>query len=167
MFKRVDKIEGYEELVDNNVVIHRRYNTGDEYWYDSNGELHRDNGPAIIKCNGDHIWCIHGLRHRTNGPALYNVDGYQEWWHKGKPHRFRAPAIIYTDGSEEWYRNGQRHREDGPAVIGPAVIDTGKSPQWWFGGYRVNQASRYKVLAHLTDEQMLFLILKYGDLNDR
>lgn len=163
MIKRYDKIEGVEEWVENRVVVYRRYDTGNEYWFDEQGEHHRDNAPAIIKCNGDHVWIKHGLRHRTEGPAFHNPDGYQEWWNLGKPHRFQAPAVIHADGSEEWYRYGLRHRDDGPAVIGPAMIDAGEPPQWWINGYRIKSASRYKILADLTDEQMLFLILKYGD----
>jgi hypothetical protein len=30
---------------------------GDEYWYDDNGEHHRNDGPAIIHPNGDSGWC--------------------------------------------------------------------------------------------------------------
>lgn len=40
---------------------------GNEFWYNSNGEYHRENGPAIIYTN---IKKQHGKRHRLDGPAI-------------------------------------------------------------------------------------------------
>ena len=56
---------------------------GHQFWFQS-GELHREDGPAIIWANGD-----------------------QEWWINGKCHRKDGPAIIREDGSEEWCLNGE------------------------------------------------------------
>ncbi len=61
-------------------------------YFDLNGRLHRENGPAAKASYGE-FWYIHGNLHRENGPA-----------------------IEYTDGDNHWYYQGKRHREDGPAV---------------------------------------------------
>lgn len=75
-------------------ILHRddgpavEYPSGDvEYWF--NGELHRLDGPAVIK--SDHIiWFKNGLRHRMDGPALelndvrYGIGFYKEWWVEGE-----------------------------------------------------------------------------------
>ena len=46
----------------------------------SNGKLHRDDGPALINSDGDKEWYYHGKRHRENGPALIHPDGTQRWF---------------------------------------------------------------------------------------
>lgn len=69
-----------------------------ETWFDSQGNLHRENGPARKDV----------LRGEV---TLY-------WYKHGEIHRDGAPAIETSIGSEEWYQNGQRHREDGLALIG-------------------------------------------------
>jgi hypothetical protein len=57
-------------------------------WYNLNGELHREDGPAIEFADGDKYWYINGERHREDGPA-----------------------IEYADGDKSWYINGQRLTE--------------------------------------------------------
>ena len=53
---------------------------GDKFWYDSNGELHREDGPAVEYSNGDKWWCIHGKYHREDGPAYERKNGYKEYY---------------------------------------------------------------------------------------
>lgn len=44
--------------------------------------LHRDDGPAIQRRNGDMVWYSYGKIHRNNGPAFYNNQtDYQAWYH--------------------------------------------------------------------------------------
>ena len=45
-----------------------------------NGQLHRTDGPAVIKPNGHQAWYLDGKRHREDGPAYIGPDGYQEWY---------------------------------------------------------------------------------------
>jgi hypothetical protein len=62
-----------------------------EWW--SNGERHRDGGPAVIRPEID-AWYSHGHLHREDGPAVthYRVNGrgkrgkvdYHEYWHHGR-----------------------------------------------------------------------------------
>lgn len=59
---------------------------GTKYWYNSNGEFHRDNDkPAAIYHNGAKWWYQNGLRHRDNDqPAIIYASGSKEWWLNGK-----------------------------------------------------------------------------------
>ena len=53
-------------------------------WYNKKGQLHREDGPAIIYSNGTKRWFINGLRHRDDGPAVETNDGYKEWYINNK-----------------------------------------------------------------------------------
>lgn len=79
--------------------------------------LHKENGPAIERVNGDKEWYIDGKLHREDGPAAVLADGSCEYWQDNKRHRLDGPAVINDDGSCEYWENGKRHRLDGPAVI--------------------------------------------------
>ena len=70
---------------------------GTKIWKNLKGELHRDNGPAVIYKGGNKYWYQNGKRHRDND----------------------LPAVIYKNGDKYWYQNGLRHRVDGPAVVWP------------------------------------------------
>ena len=53
-------------------------------WY-LNGQLHREDGPAIEWLNGDKEWFLNGQLHRDDGPAVEYADGPErEWWLNGK-----------------------------------------------------------------------------------
>ena len=49
-----------------------------------NGELHRDDGPAIERAGGDKEWYKNGELHRDDGPAIERADGYKAWYKNGK-----------------------------------------------------------------------------------
>ena len=87
---------------------------GDKYWF-VNGKRHRDDGPAIEDANGDKKWYKDGEIHREDGPA-YNENGTKKWLVDGKYHREDGPAIEFANGDKSWCINGKLHREDGPAV---------------------------------------------------
>jgi len=57
---------------------------GDKVWKLPNGELHREDGPAIEYSNGSKEWFLNNVRHREDGPAVEWYDGCKEWWIKGK-----------------------------------------------------------------------------------
>jgi len=59
------------------------YANGDNEWY-LNGELHREDGPAIEHVNGDKEWCLNDKLHREEGPAVEYVNGDNEWYLNGK-----------------------------------------------------------------------------------
>ena len=122
----------------------------DVTWKDEHGELHRDDGPAIIDADGSQFWYQHGKLHRDDGPARISWYGTQEWCQHGRVHRDDGPAVIRADGTREWCQNGVTHREDGPAIIyangtrewcqhgnlhrddGPAVIKADGTQEWWW-----------------------------------
>ena len=52
------------------------------YWF-FNGNLHREDGPAVEYSNGDKIWHKNGLLHREDGPACEYADGSKEWFIEG------------------------------------------------------------------------------------
>ena len=56
----------------------RVYEDGDKRWY-LNGNLHREDGPAIEYANGGKEWYLHDELHREDGPALEYACGYKEW----------------------------------------------------------------------------------------
>ena len=56
---------------------------GDTEWY-YNGQLHREDGPAVEYSDGYKAWYIKGERHREDGPALEFVNGTKEYWINGE-----------------------------------------------------------------------------------
>ena len=74
------------------------YPNGDKSWY-LNGELHREDGPAIEGANGDKYWWLNGKRHREDGPAAEEAHGYKSWYLNDKKvtqeeHKRQTSPII-------------------------------------------------------------------------
>ena len=109
---------------------------GHRHWYNSNGDYHREDGPAYISVNGTQEWHINGDLHRIDSPAIIDADGHKEWWVDGVLHRKNGPAIIYSTGRKAWYVNGILY------------IDN----------------ESFQKAANLTDEDMLMITLKYGSV---
>jgi len=103
--------------------------TRNEIRWTRNGELHRTDGPALIRVNGTQAWYIDYKLHRTDGPAIIFADGMLVWYINGKRHRTDGPARIDVDGTQEWYINGKRHHTDGPAII-----DADGTRYWYIDG---------------------------------
>jgi hypothetical protein len=78
--------------------------------------------------NGIRIWYLNGNLHREDGPAVEYPDGGKTWWINGKPHRENGPAIEWY-GSRYWYKNGKLHRKDGPAIE-----DANGEKHWYLNG---------------------------------
>ena len=70
----------------------------------------------IINKYGDKHWYKEGQLHREDGPAIEDIDGDKEWYKEGNLHREDGPAIDYNNGDKYWYKDDERHREDGPAI---------------------------------------------------
>jgi hypothetical protein len=90
--------------------LHRKDGPAVEWahgWRNSAGKLHRKNGPAVEYANGDKSWYTNGKLHREDGPAIEWADGDKEWWLDGKRHREDGPAIEWADGTKSWYVNGK------------------------------------------------------------
>lgn len=125
---------------------------GNKHWY-LNGELHREDGPAIEHANGDKHWYLNGELHREDGPAVENADGYKHWYLNGVFHREDGPANEYADGSKYWYLNGKRHREDGPAI---ECADGDK--HWYLNGKVVTELEIVKLLKEKFRETAIALL---------
>lgn len=63
---------------------------GTQNWRNSRGELHREDGPAVIEQDGTHIWYLNGKFQNASGPT-----------------------IVWTNGIQFWYLNGKLYRTDG------------------------------------------------------
>lgn len=48
--------------------------------YYTNGHLHREDGPAVIRQDGSEFWYRNGMFHRIDGPAITWCDGEKEWF---------------------------------------------------------------------------------------
>ena len=106
---------------------------GRQYYY--NGKLHRLDGPAYIRANGDGFWYRHGQRHRDGGSAM-------EW--------------VKDPNQRHYYRNGKEHREDGPAV-------ENRSGKNYFAlrGKRMC-LDKFLKKTPASDEEKMFVKLRYG-----
>ena len=58
--------------------------TFDKVWKNENGQVHRDDGPAIEYFNGIKHWFKNGTYHRKDGPAMVCDDGSHEYYLNGK-----------------------------------------------------------------------------------
>jgi hypothetical protein len=83
---------------------------GTKRWY-LNGELHREDGPAIERADGYKAWWLNGNLHRENGPAIEYANGDKYWFRDGGFHREDGPAIEYANGYKAWYLNGKKFTE--------------------------------------------------------
>ena len=50
----------------------------------SNGDFHREDGPALTYANGDQEWWLNNELHRVDGPAVIWENDEKEWWLFGK-----------------------------------------------------------------------------------
>ena len=95
---------------------------GTRWYYNSDNQLHRENGPAVEWACGHKEWWQNGQRHRTDGPAIEWWDGDKSWWQNGQRHRTDGPAIERNNGSMEWYINDKKLTEaEFLAATQPAV----------------------------------------------
>ena len=73
------------ELLKLNLVVNKH---GTKRYYNAEGKLHREFGPAYI------------------GPS-----GAQEWYFNGEKHRLNGPATIYSSTSH-YFIHGKLYKED-------------------------------------------------------
>ena len=84
---------------------HRRY-------YNSEGKLHRDARPAVVRADGTLAWFQNNQLHCAAGPAVVWPDSVSAWWFKGVRHRIGGAAVIYADGTCYWYLRGRELSEE-------------------------------------------------------
>ena len=63
------------------------------------GQVHCEDGPAIIYSNGTQSWVQNDRRHRTDGPAITRRNGNNSWWFGGVEYTFEDYTIAagWTD----------------------------------------------------------------------
>lgn len=87
--------------------------------------------------------------------------GTKKWYNdKGQLHNENGPAVMYSDGAQFWRVNGEAHRTDGPAVINPDG-----SQHWYINNKKYYNNRSYQKAAGITDEDMLAITLKYGNIS--
>lgn len=94
-----------------------------------------------------------------DGHRYIEDDGEKKWLYNGRLHREDGPAIICEDGSEFWYLHGKYHRTNGPAVI----FSNGNT-FWFIDDKMISSKKMYQTILDLSDEDILLLILKYGEI---
>ena len=82
---------------------------GAKIWRNEEGQLDREDGPAVIWPHGTKLWYRHEQLHRELGPAVIFSNGTEEWYRHGARHRDDGPAVIWTDGTEEWWLNAKMY----------------------------------------------------------
>ena len=50
-----------------------------------NGELHREDGPAVEHANGGKAWYLKDGLHREDGPAVEHASGAKAWYLNDQP----------------------------------------------------------------------------------
>lgn len=85
--------------------------------------------------NGTIRWTMNGMDHRLDGPAIISRSG-QIWCQVGELHREDGPAVIWYDGECEWHVQGDP-----------------------IGSYE-----EFQDATGCSDENLVALKLKYGDI---
>ncbi len=111
--------QNVDNFNDNDVII-----TTDEFGtvrYTKNGELHRLDGPALIKLNGTMKYYQNDELHRIGGPAVIKHDKLMYYQHDelhiDPLNNVQRPTVIYSNGSVDYHWHNKLHRLDGPAII--------------------------------------------------
>ena len=54
------------------------------HFYNTEEEVHRSDGPAVMVSDGFVSYFLHNLQHRSDGPSVIWPTGAKEWWAHGK-----------------------------------------------------------------------------------
>jgi hypothetical protein len=118
---------------------------GTQQWFLNYNELHRLDGPALIKPDGTQVWYKNGKCHRVDGPAVESPGGSLAWYYNGLNHREDGAALEHNCGSRVWFYHGALHRVNGPAVhyIGG---DDDDIIRWYLYGVEMTEEKYHKVM---------------------
>ena len=67
---------------------------------------------VIVYGNGNKYWYLNGQLHREDGPAIEYTCGTKSWYLDGKLHREDGPAKEFSCGAKKWYLNGKQVTEE-------------------------------------------------------
>ena len=107
--------------------------------------------------NGNRDWFMNGQLHREDGPAIEWASGFQSWYRNGKRHREDGPAIEWSSGSKAWCLNGKLHREDGPAIEWSSG-----SKEWWLNDVNYTEEEFIKKTTKVTELTLDEIAKKFG-----
>lgn len=77
-------------------------------YFNVNGKLHKEDGPAHI-CKDGLAYYTNGKLHRTDGPAVILKSGFEAWYSNGKRHNLDGPAVKYIDGYVGYFIDGREY----------------------------------------------------------
>jgi hypothetical protein len=105
-------------------VIHSREYDNERYdkqltvVYYKHGQIHNENGPAVISDDSCSYW-INNMLHNVKGPAVVCKYGDIKYYQFHKLHRIDGPAVTDKRLPDRYIYlvEGIRHRSDGPAYF--------------------------------------------------
>lgn len=74
-------------------------------------DRYRMAGGQVYGKPGHCLWRINGNLHREDGPALEIQDLMRGWFRHGQAHREDGPAVEYANGGCEWWLDGEQITE--------------------------------------------------------
>jgi len=92
------------ELLEDEKIVKRIFSS------DLQRTIEKENEKVIINSSSI-TWCKNGNVHREDGPAIEHVNGTTIWYKNGKIHRDNGPAVEHTSGYKIWYKNGKYNKE--------------------------------------------------------
>jgi len=69
--------------LDKNRIVRKTKNHGVVSYFDENGKLHRESGPAYDDGKAHKAFYKHGEIHNLQGPAVFWPNGREEYWIEG------------------------------------------------------------------------------------
>jgi len=88
------------------VSIRLSDGAGGTMWQTAKGVYHREDGPAIIRSNGNKYWMYNGKYHREDGPAIeFPAQNYYKFYLHGKEMSFitnTAQLLSYLKNKAFW-----------------------------------------------------------------
>lgn len=81
---------------------------GTKTYYNDDGQIHREDGPALIYPNGCTEHWINGeyaSNYELGAPDVVDEGGVT-WWHDRQHHSINRPANDYPNGQKLWLDNG-------------------------------------------------------------
>lgn len=80
---------------------------GTKEYFNDDGDLHREDGPAQIWQDGTKFWYVNGVDTSINDfPAEQHPEGIMAWLQDGMYNREDKPAWMTPNGYKSWHLDG-------------------------------------------------------------
>ena len=115
----------------------------------------------FIVCDNSEVdTCIDENKHpKEDFNTLEYSDGTKSWYKNGSRHRVDGPAYSSPKHNEkQWWVDNRLHRIDGPAITSDNHV------VWYVNGIQTFDAVHFRELAKISDEEMVILALKWGQV---